>query len=118
MITRLFLLTLFSLSIISCSNKEIDLPNFDELSWQKDKNGCEGIRSEMRENLIKVKSELKGLNGDEITNILGKPNKTDLASRNQKYFIYNISCPKELEEVSTLSIRFNATGLVYEVVVF
>jgi len=104
--------------VFSCTSKSIDLLNFDESAWQTDKDGCNGVRAEMRDNLIKVKSDLKGLNGDQVTAVLGKPNKTNLASRNQKYFIYNIACPKESEETSTLSIRFNATGLVYEVVVF
>ena len=118
MISRLFFLTLISLSILSCNHKELDLPNFDESAWQKDKDGCDGIRAGMRDNLIKVKDGLKGLNGDEVTSILGKPNKTDLVSRNQKYFIYDLSCRKELAETATLSIRFNATGLAYEVVVY
>jgi hypothetical protein len=103
----------------SCSQKDaIDLSNFDEVAWQSDKDGCAGIRTELRNDLINVKEELKGLNGDQVISALGKPNKTDLASRNQKYFIYNISCNTNSNDASTLSIRFNAVGLSYVVIVY
>jgi hypothetical protein len=88
------------------------------VTWQADKDGCTGKRAEMQDDLIKVKEDLKGLNGDKIRSVLGKPNKINLAQRNQKYFIYNISCPTNLGEQSTLSVRFSAVGLSYEVLVY
>lgn len=118
MTQRLFYSVIFNICLISCSQKTVDLQDFDESAWQADKDGCNGIRTIMRETLIKVKSELKGLNGDEIIAVLGKPNKTNLADRNQKYFIYYISCPTHTSKSSTLSIRFSAIGLSYEVIVY
>jgi len=118
MIQRLFYSVFFIVCIISCGQKTVDLQDFDESAWQADKDGCDGARTKMRDTLIKVKSELKALNGDQIIAVLGKPNKTNLADRNQKYFIYNISCPTKTGEHSTLSIRFSAIGLSYEVLVY
>jgi hypothetical protein len=114
----LYLLTVIGVSMFSCDSKDLDLPNFDEEAWQQDHDGCAGARLKMKAELIEVKSKLKGMNGDEITAILGKPNKTDLAKRNQKYFIYHMACTNELKETAILSIRFNATGLAYEVIVY
>jgi len=115
-----FLSILITLSflIIGCSSPNTDLPNFNEGAWKKDKDGCDGIRQQMRSQLIESKELLKGMNGDEISDVLGKPNNVNLAKRNQKYFIYNITCATDSKEPSTLSIRFNATGLSYEVVVY
>lgn len=115
---RLLYSFLFTFVILSCSQKPSDIPGFDELIWQADKDGCDGKRLEMRNDLIKVKTHLKGLNGDEVVSILGKPNKKNLVDRNQKYFIYSISCSDQNSESSTLSIRFNAVGLSYEVIVY
>ena len=119
MIVRISLLILLCICINSCSqNSTIDISKFDEVAWQADKDGCAGTRIEMRSDLINSKEELKGLNGDQVTSVLGKPNKMNLADRNQKYFIYNISCPTSSDNTSTLSIRFNAVGLSYEVIVY
>ena len=118
MTLRLFYSMLFSLCVISCNQKSIDLPKFDESAWQIDKDGCSGTRLKMRNDLIKIKPQLKGLNNGQIISILGKPNKTNLIDRNQKYFIYNISCPSETGELSTLSVRFNAVGRSYEILVY
>ena len=119
MILRFFILSLLCLWMNSCTQRSaIDLSNFDEIAWQADKDGCDGQRVKMRTNLINVKEELKSLNNDQIISVLGKPNKTNLADRNQKYFIYNISCPTSSDSASTLSIRFNAIGLSYEVIVY
>ncbi len=118
MIKRIFYTLCCCLLLLSCDQKNLDLPNFDETAWQADKDGCNGTRLGMREDLVKVKDQLKALNGDDVISVLGKPNTTNLADRNQKYFIYNISCDDHTSEASTLSIRFSAIGLSYEVLVY
>lgn len=115
-----FLLT--SVLLFSC-NKTVDLPNVDELAWQNDVNGCLGNRMTMVENVISDKDLLKGLNQDQIISLLGKPDQNELYKRNQKFFIYNITATDcgEKPTVSPrkyLSLRFNATGLAKEVVVY
>ena len=109
------------LSIFSCSQKK-DIKGFNEDAWKSDKNGCEGIRAKMQPQLEAVKNELKALKSDEIISVLGKPNMTKLSTRNQKYFMYNISPSDVCKNYDSnkninLSIRFNAMGLSYEVII-
>ncbi len=118
MTRRIFYTLCCCLLLLSCGQKNLDLPNFDEPAWQADKDGCNNVRLEMRDDLIKVKDQLKALNGDDVISLLGKPNITNLTARNQKYFLYNITCDDQAGEPSTLSIRFSAIGLSYEVLVY
>lgn len=116
------LLILLSLLVLSC-NSTIELPNLDQDAFAKDVNGCRSVRLSMLEELEKDKDLLKGLNQDEIANTLGKPDQNELYKRSQKFFIYNLTptdCSKQLATTSRkyLSIRFNATGLAKEVVIY
>lgn len=101
-----------------------DIPQFEESDWQSDKNGCQGLRSAMIEQLEQAKGSLKGLSEDEISSLLGKPDRNELYKRNQKFFIYDIKGSKscEAQDPTTtytyLSIRFNATGLAKEVLIY
>ena len=111
-------LTILSFLLFSCGQNSVDLQNFEEEAWRTDQSGCGGLRLKMRDELIRVKSQLKGFNENQIMDVLGKPNKINLVDRNQKYYIYNISCPTQNIAYSTLSIRFNAVGLSYEALVY
>lgn len=114
-------IVLLMLVFFSCGNK-VDIEGFNEEAWAHDKNGCEGIRKSMKEKLIEIKDQLKSLNTDEVIDLLGRPDKTRLGERSQRYFIYSITPSEKCESYSssnksTLSIRFNAMGLAYEVLV-
>ena len=117
----LFIAFTFCLFFSAC-NKSIDLKNFDEIAWQNDKGACNNERAGMLDDLENAKDQLKGLNQDEIVNVLGRPDENELYKRSQKFFIYYIT-PKNCEGIETdqytyLSIRFNATGLAKEVIVY
>ena len=118
-----FLLPAFALCLLfSTCNKSIDLKSFDEVAWQNDKGACNNERVDMLDDLENAKDQLKGLNQDEIVNVLGRPDENELYKRSQKFFIYYIT-PKicndqEFEQYTYLSIRFNATGLAKEVIVY
>jgi outer membrane protein assembly factor BamE (lipoprotein component of BamABCDE complex) len=103
-------------------NTNVNLKNFDEEKWIKDSHGCNLDRLSMMESLDEQTDELKGLNQDEIIMLLGKPDQNELYKRNQKFFIYYITpknCEKKKYESYTyLSIRFNATGLAKEVIIY
>jgi outer membrane protein assembly factor BamE (lipoprotein component of BamABCDE complex) len=108
--------------LFSACNQSIDLKNFDEMAWQNDKGACQNVRSTMRDDLENDKDQLKGLNQDEIISVLGRPDENELYKRSQKFFIYHIT-PKncdgqEFEQYTYLSIRFNATGMAKEVIVY
>ncbi|MEQ8244473.1 hypothetical protein [Fulvivirga sp.] len=108
--------------LFTACNKSIDIKNFDELAWQDDKGACKNTRINMLEALESGKEQLKGLNQDEIVAVLGRPDENELYKRSQKFFIYHIT-PKtcdgqEFKQYTYLSIRFNATGLAKEVIVY
>lgn len=103
-------------------NQKIDLPHFDEEIWQADIHGCLGDRKEMVESLLDSKKHIQGLNEDEVIHILGKPDRNQLYRRNQKFYIYDITgsefCASDPVPYTYLNIRFNATGLAKEVMVY
>jgi hypothetical protein len=115
-------IVMIALFFFAGCNTDINLKNFDEVKWIEDTNGCKLDRLGMLDALEKQKDELKRLNQDEIIMLLGKPNQNELYKRNQKLFIYYIS-PKNCDEkiyqpYTYLSIRFNATGLAKEVIIY
>ena len=116
-----FTVLMLSILLFAC-DKTVDLKNFDEQSWQNDKGACKNIRVDMQDDLEEVKEQLKGLNQDEIVSVLGRPDENELYKRSQKFFIYHITpktCDdKEFKQYKYLSIRFNATGLAKEVIVY
>lgn len=78
----------------------------------------------MLSELQQAKDNLKGLNEDEIGQVLGKPDKNELYKRNQKFYIYEIANAPECANRANdsthvyLNIRFNATGLAKEVLIY
>ena len=114
-------LILFLAIVLGCSSS-IDLEGFNEKAWKSDKEGCHGLRVKLKDDLITVKDQIMGLDNEEVISVLGKPNKTLLDKRNQKYFIYTITpsenCSTYNKEIkSELSLRFSAIGLVYEALI-
>ena len=113
---------ILSILVLTGCSKQVDIAGFNEQAWKHDKHGCEGIRYSMIDKLRSIEDELKGLDNDEIISVLGKPEKTTLGKRNLKHFVYAVtpatSCiidttRKKIE----LTIRFNAVGLAYEVII-
>ncbi len=116
------ILLFIALGFMAC-NQSIDLPHVDELAWKNDKNGCELVRATLIEGIEQDKDLLKGLSQDDVIGVLGKPDQNELFKRNQKFFIYNITpydCDKSVNKISRkyLSIRFNATGLAKEIIIY
>lgn len=107
-------------SIISyCTPDPIDIPNFDETLFQADRRGCHGERAQMKEIITQIDTALKGLSQKQVQATLGKPDRHELASRSQKYFVYYIEpgpdCPNGTEEPLTMLIRFSALDRSTEV---
>ncbi len=97
------------------------MPDFDEEAFQNDSQGCAGIRMKMKEQLFAITSELKGLTQTEMRHTLGKPDRQELASRNQKYFVYFIDpsaeCSQDTtqQEPLTMYVRFSAVDRSVEI---
>lgn len=110
--------------ILSSCGKTVEIQDFESDLWKKDTNGCNGDRISIVETLLDQKDKLKGLNQTEIVEVIGKPDRNELYKRSQKFFEYQITPDKscdvtnDLKENSYLSIRFNATGLAKEILLY
>ena len=104
-----------------CTTQPIDIAGVDEAAFRADPGGCRGVRSQMKEALFTHDSRLRGLTQEEIYATLGKPDRQDLATRSQKYFVYFLE-PSSLctdkaasSRPLTLLIRFSAINRASEI---
>ena len=110
-----------SVSISSCVRKKKKvnrLQQFDTVSWIEDKNGCNGARTNLKNQLLSLKHNMRGLKSSEIEDLLGKPDAQELYERSQRYYIYFISpgpkCEDSQENPQALFVRFSAVGIANE----
>ena len=111
-------LFIFFILFFGCS-KQAEIKNFDSTSWKNDKNGCQQERIKIIPRLQEVRYQLNGMKESRIKNILGKPDKTELYERGQRFFIYDITPDPTCEEnyqgkEIDLILRLNALGIVSE----
>lgn len=117
---KLYLFLVLLLTIGACQ-QGIDIQNFDEQAFKNDLSGCSGVRKNMKQRLFDITPQLKGLSQSQIKATLGKPDRQELAERNQKYFIYfvepSLQCKESTknQEPLTMYIRFSAVNLSTEV---
>ena len=100
----------------------VDIDDFDEAAFQSDPNGCLGVRAAMKDTLFAADTHFKTLTQEEIYATLGKPDRQELATRSQKYFVYYIDPAPNCAEVDsvaapplTLYVRFSAMNRASEV---
>ncbi|MGF1639095.1 MAG: hypothetical protein ACFCUU_18610 [Cyclobacteriaceae bacterium] len=115
---RVALLLVFIICLNGCARKQ-RFVDFESDAWIEDRNGCEGVRENMKDDLLKVKFRLRGKSTSDIIDILGRPDAQELYQRNQKYYMYYIQpgpeCPQKSEKPMTLFIRFSAVGVANEI---
>lgn len=119
---RLSIIVLVALLALASCGKSGTLPDgFDIKAWKADVMGCQGHRSTMLPLLLDGEDGILGIRETKFIQLLGKPDKNELKSRNQKVMVYHIdpasSCTsydKSLKKA--LQIRFNAVGLSSEVI--
>lgn len=115
-----FLLLISLLLETGCRNK-VSIEGFDVQKWRSDKGGCDGKRQQVKEDFIRIKNQLKGHTSSEIIEYLGKPDKEDLYTRNQKFYYYYLEpgkhCEKSLEvsDAERIVIRFSAVDRATEI---
>lgn len=119
---NLLSLSLFFLTVLSCSKPLPTLEGLDASRWKEDKNGCLRQRATMREAIDREKEKLLSLDQMEVVSLLGRPDQNELYSRNQKFFYYFLdpapACGGESAPgAERLVIRFNAVGLAKEVAI-
>ncbi|MFN8353876.1 MAG: hypothetical protein U0Y10_05510 [Spirosomataceae bacterium] len=96
--------------------KTIDLEK-----WRSDRGGCHEFRTTQMTTLKAAEGLIKGLTQNEVAEALGKPDRQQLADRNQKFFVYFLEkgphCDdiKQVSEARSVAFRFSALGLVTEI---
>lgn len=119
----------FPLFLLSCiillsnCNKPLEIKDFDKASWKADRMACNNTRAKQENVIMIAKNELLRLSQEEIIELLGKPEKQELYTRGQKFYIYYLSpspaCQGAHEAINTrfLYIRFSAINMVNEIFV-
>lgn len=120
-VSNRYLLAIIFLFLLSC-NQAAMLQGFDSEQWKDDEGGCNNQRLELVDEIMIRKAELKGLNQNEITAVLGKANRHELYSRNKKAFVYFVSggpnCENKKENPEKLVIRFDGIGRAKEIILY
>jgi hypothetical protein len=114
---------IFGLCLTACNTTEKSFwEGFDTQSWQADANACEGQRAKLLDDFNrKMKQKLKGKSETVLIEGLGRPDRTELSKRNQKFYFYFVEkgaqCDSTLpDNARRLSIRFDALGKINEIV--
>ncbi len=115
----LFLFLIFTQTGCSLKKKKTTrLQNFDSELWIQDKNGCSGDRNKLKDNLLALKHNMRGLKTNDIESYLGKPDAQELYDRGQRYYIYFIEpgpkCDSAKNKPQALFVRFSAIGVANE----
>jgi hypothetical protein len=111
----------FVILLVSCGPSSPTLEGIDLTKWRQDVNGCGGERAVGRKQLVLQKDKLLGLAELDVVALLGKPDRSELSTRNQKFYYYFLEpasvCGGQAgdDEPSRLAIRFNAMGLAKEI---
>lgn len=107
--------------VLSCGKALPALEGIDLSRWAGDRDGCQSYRSSSIDEIRRQKDELLALDEMAINKLLGKPDRHELYTRSQKFYYYSLdpgpSCPAPADSARQLVLRFNAMGLVKEVLI-
>ncbi len=109
------------MAFVSCGRSGALPESFDIKAWKGDAMGCESQRVDLLPLLLTADQDILGLRETKFIQLLGKPDRNELKSRNQKVMVYHIdpapSCSSyEKGRNKSLHIRFNAVGLSSELI--
>ncbi|MDN4164088.1 hypothetical protein QWY31_01180 [Cytophagales bacterium LB-30] len=113
-----YLSLIAAFNLTACSNAS-QVQNIDTEVFKADPWGCKGERLALVEQIKTHKDELLSLSQHDFVDLLGKPDKQELDSRNKKQFIYSLAPGKNCKNAEKapleMLIRFNATERSYEI---
>ena len=118
-LSQVLAMTTFIFVLASCGKALPSLEGIDLKQWKDDKNGCNHYREKTTDLLNSQFDKLKALDENQIAELLGKPDQTELYRRNQKFYTYflepSVKCDSPNERAKKLVIRFNGTRVASEV---
>jgi hypothetical protein len=112
---------LLAVNLMYSCTKKADLKGFDLVSFQKDKGGCNGVRTKQLSELKALRQNLKGVSSNDILTLFGPPDIQRLSERNQEYFVYfmepgpHCGAIKPISDAKSVIIRFSAIKLATEI---
>ena len=113
------LFIVLALTAGACGKPLPTLEGIDLKQWKDDKNGCDHYREKTLDILTPQFDKLKALDETQISQLLGKPDQTELYQRNQKFYTYfmepSAKCDSSHKKIKKLVIRFNGTRVAKEV---
>ena len=113
----LFLLLFVAVLLITCKQKK-KFQDFDSELWKQDQKACQDKRETILKSIPNFKAELKGMDDDDLTELLGNPEKTFYYGRGRKDYVYFLSSGLQCNKNSSamegreLVIEINALGFV------
>lgn len=115
---------LSTIVFFSC-NEPLEIKGFDKTSWKSDKRACNNTRADYEEVLVGAREQIIGATQEDIIRFLGRPERQELYTRGQKFYIYYLSpsheCNESTADLSSparlLYVRFSALNKVNEVFV-
>lgn len=111
-----FLVPLLLFLCLNCSEKR-KVPGFNSDLWKKDKKGCSGTRKILADQLLSESQPLRGMDDDEVIELLGKPEGSNWETRGKKTFYYYTGTGSQCDSNMLipgpkLEVEFNALGRV------
>lgn len=107
-----------SACLVGCQGEPIKLEGVEIKVWIDDAEGCNLKRATMVPVILEQKEKILAHSEADIIELLGKPDRVELYTRNQKLYHYRISpgptCSTPDSLNSELLIRFNAMGRAKE----
>jgi hypothetical protein len=110
-----FLISLICIS--ACKEQKPKLEGFNSEIWKSDKLGCNGKRAYLAELLFSKSTEMKGMDDDDVAELLGKPEKSNWETRGKKTYYYYFQPGRQCSsdnilEGTKVAIEFDALGRV------
>ncbi len=122
-LSTIIILFFYAVVFYSCS-EPIEVKGFDAQSWKSDKRACNNSRIDYEKVIIAARDQVVGATQEDIIRFLGRPEKQELYTRGQKFYIYYLSpspeCDGNIDPKSPsryLYVRFSALNKVNEVFV-
>lgn len=120
--TALLIFT-FGIVLSSC-NEPLEVKDFDATSWKSDKKACNNTRIQYEDVLMSAREQIVGTSQEDIIRFLGRPERQELYTRGQKFYIYYLSpaeeCADHINSTAPprlLYVRFSALNKVNEIFV-
>ena len=120
MIYKILVVVFMLIGMNACQQTKLHIPEFDAKGWKLDPYGCKNHRLKLVKKLISKKRYLLNRDDAEIVEFLGKPERTELYTKNQKFYFYYISPGANCEKGDSTTgkqfyIRLSALGKVTDI---